>query len=465
MANETEIKLRCDASSLPALQAALDALASKQAPQRLKNTYFDTPNADLAHAKAALRIREQAGHFEQTFKTRGHSVAGIHHRGEWNWALTDEALNVDALQALSAWPATQATDALQAVFCTDFDRQLWRRQSGDSDIEIALDQGEIRVGEQRLPLCELELEVISGNPAELWTVLAELHDIPLWLSNISKAERGYALAGIRFANTVRPTFDPQADLSQALPSWLAYEWHQIVQALEALVFEDKKSAAFMAQQHLYQLHQLPQLASKLYRRQDTHALRQAVLQFQPALAALTAGAQLLHYLSQASEPDALAAEQSELEQVWQQEVQALRTNPQLAHALLHAAQALFGLPQAQPIGESAAHWLKHWLKSRQADWQTLRSERPQNAQQWRSSQSMLLVLRQGNEYLQSAPKLLQGFGEGRFQRTLAMLNALTLLQNPWPLPALTGTNNAALRPIAEYQSWAQEHLALLLTDL
>ena len=62
-------------------------------------------------------------------------------------------------------------------------------------------------------------------------------------------------------------------------------------------------------------------------------------------------------------------------------------------------------------------------------------------------------------------KTLKGLGEGRYRRTKDMLAALNLLENPWPLAALTGTKSTALRAAEEYQEWAQEHLVALSADL
>ena len=57
-----------------------------------------------------------------------------------------------------------------------------------------LDQGELRRGEQREAISEIELEVKSGDAAPLLDfALALLQDIPLRLGNASKSARGYAM--------------------------------------------------------------------------------------------------------------------------------------------------------------------------------------------------------------------------------------------------------------------------------
>ena len=54
----------------------------------LGNTYFDTPDMRLNQSRIALRIREKNGQYFQTLKTKGESINGLTHRGEWEWSIT-----------------------------------------------------------------------------------------------------------------------------------------------------------------------------------------------------------------------------------------------------------------------------------------------------------------------------------------------------------------------------------------
>ncbi|MDR8301033.1 CYTH domain-containing protein, partial [Acinetobacter baumannii] len=69
-----------------------------------------------------------------------------------------------ALERLPAevWPQGELPAALaehvQPLFSTDFARERWVIQEGKSEIEIALDRGEVKAGEHQEPICELELE-------------------------------------------------------------------------------------------------------------------------------------------------------------------------------------------------------------------------------------------------------------------------------------------------------------------
>lgn len=80
---------------------------------------------------------------------------------------------------------------------------------------MALDVGQIVVGTQSAAICELELELLAGEPAALFRVADQIASavavLPL---HLSKAERGYALA----QNALhRPLHAQPADLSPHLP--------------------------------------------------------------------------------------------------------------------------------------------------------------------------------------------------------------------------------------------------------
>lgn len=200
MAKEIEIKLRVAEREIPALRILLDAMAQARGLRFLHNTYFDTDNAALAQAGAALRVRERDGRFEQTLKTAGENQAGMQVRGEWNWPIPSAHLEADPLtlpEVQKHWPQGLAVSDLRPVFTTHFERQVWLWQQGDNQVEIALDQGKVTAAGQEQPLCELELELLDGDSAALWELLAQLGcHCALWLSPVSKAERGYHLAGI-----------------------------------------------------------------------------------------------------------------------------------------------------------------------------------------------------------------------------------------------------------------------------
>lgn len=212
MPQETELKLRIvglDApTALRRLRSSPALRGRAQQQTRLRNRYLDTPDHWLRTQRCALRLRAiqatdappgSRPRWVQTFKTAGIAVGGLSRRGEWEAPLRRAAVDPQALSdtPLAALdPDGQRLATLQPVFDTDFVRTAWtvRRRDGTC-IEVALDVGEVRAGERRLPLLELELELLHGEASALFALAAELaQQVPLLPSRISKAERGYRLA-------------------------------------------------------------------------------------------------------------------------------------------------------------------------------------------------------------------------------------------------------------------------------
>ena len=86
-------------------------------------------------------------------------------------------------------------EILAPVFTTRVERVVRIVHVGEAVIEAALDRGELSADGRRAPVCELELELKSGQPPALFDLARQLAKrVPLRLSLISKAERGYGLA-------------------------------------------------------------------------------------------------------------------------------------------------------------------------------------------------------------------------------------------------------------------------------
>lgn len=170
----------------------------------LANIYFDTPQLVLARSKSALRLRHTPEGWLQTFKTVGNAKDGLHSRHEWEMPVAGEKLEIEALlrecdEPSAANALRQAAPELIELFRTNFTRTLWHVNVDGSDIEAAIDQGDVLAevnGEPRsTPILEVELELKSGDEAALNTLAAELGKaIPgLAPDNVSKAQRGYQL--------------------------------------------------------------------------------------------------------------------------------------------------------------------------------------------------------------------------------------------------------------------------------
>ena len=201
MSTEIELKLLIapeDARRLlrhPLIKALTQ---QKCPPQRLLSIYYDTTECVLYKQHIALRLRRVGRRWIQTVKTEGRAIAGLHERSEWECITTKgtfvfHAIADPTLRELFA--DTHLQHALQPVFVTEFSRirRMLELPSGDV-VECSLDRGEIRAGEDRLPICEVELELKSGDPRRLSDLALRLQEtLSLEPENVSKAERGYRL--------------------------------------------------------------------------------------------------------------------------------------------------------------------------------------------------------------------------------------------------------------------------------
>lgn len=215
--------------------------------QNLGNTYYDTPDQLLTQHKVALRIRKKGEQLIQTLKSRGTSEAGLHSRNEWEWLLQKPELDYSLLST-AEWPKElnepSIQKALEPVFSTNFQRTTWILDTLDSHgevlkAELALDQGMVIALGKEDPLCELELELLQGNATELVKFALELSKhVPLYISDISKAERGYRLlrSSEYSINRTTPSFDESTTLEQAFTALLRNELSLWPRYFEAWTF-------------------------------------------------------------------------------------------------------------------------------------------------------------------------------------------------------------------------------------
>jgi inorganic triphosphatase YgiF len=203
---EIELKLLIEPAHAQALRDhPLLKKHASAAPTRhqMDTTYFDTPDLYFSRHRAALRVRHADNAWVQTLKDGNQVQGGLHSRNEWETEVDVGAPDLEALREAvghgSAWFERLADptlrEAIAPVFSNRIDRTAWLLDFGDGkQAELVLDQGELRRGEQREAISEIELEVKSGDAAPLLDfALALLQDIPLRLGNASKSARGYAM--------------------------------------------------------------------------------------------------------------------------------------------------------------------------------------------------------------------------------------------------------------------------------
>jgi triphosphatase len=256
MAVEIELKFIATPVAIAALPERLMLWQSVHSvPQVLTNIYFETVDNRLRQHDIGLRIRGYDGRYEMTVKTGGKVMGGLHQRPEYNVGIDSDHLDLARFPA-HIWPEGWVVDALQAelqpLFRTDFTREKWVITYGESEIELALDQGIISADELSEPLSEIELELKQGTQADLLALAVELAQIGgLRQGNLSKAARGYHLAQGNLLCELRPLLVVQpaakstveqgmvAGLEMALDHWQYHEelWLRGEPAANAMIIE------------------------------------------------------------------------------------------------------------------------------------------------------------------------------------------------------------------------------------
>lgn len=259
---EIELKLALpssDPSSL-AKRLAKTPLLARRMPAHLPlhNVYYDTPDQLLRQKRVALRIRRMGSEVKpqwlQTLKMGGQDYSALSQRGEWEATLPNATLSWDVLK-LTPWslidPDGSVFQALTPCFVTYFERTCWTVHRRDrSVVEIALDIGQIATGDKIAPICELELELLAGQPQALFAIAQQIaRNIAVLPLTLSKAARGYALGQASLDMPVRgqpPLLTPDLPLPLAARQLLQEMFCQFTANLNALRTSDDPEVVHQA---------------------------------------------------------------------------------------------------------------------------------------------------------------------------------------------------------------------------
>ncbi|GAB3489256.1 CYTH domain-containing protein [Marinomonas epiphytica] len=237
MSIELELKLMIQPQHLPLVSNYLTSLVQTGGEEagkqfQLMNAYFDTPQGVLRETGIALRIRAIDQRYIQTVKTRGSSRIGMHARGEWEWDIEQDSLDLSLLNSI---PLPQALsqagwrEELQEVFRTDFSRRIWQVSNDKSKIEVVMDQGEVVSSHGLDEICELELELKEGSEQALYELALNIAErIPVQVGLVSKAQKGARLehGRIEFPEKVPSHSDIKTLAAYWYEVWLVY-WEAI----------------------------------------------------------------------------------------------------------------------------------------------------------------------------------------------------------------------------------------------
>lgn len=150
----------------------------------LENTYLDTSDMDFRRRTGMIRVRHYKGstddYYEFTVKYGGGVSEGFHKRYEWNARSEDDKFSIERFKSLvtaESDPSDMLSEAfgdlkdedLNPICANSFNRTIYNLAFGDSTIEACFDYGLITNsdGSKTDEICELELELKSGDPADI----------------------------------------------------------------------------------------------------------------------------------------------------------------------------------------------------------------------------------------------------------------------------------------------------------
>jgi triphosphatase len=195
---EIEIKFRADEKALGAVLGSKLLNGGKfGASRELASVYFDTAEQDLRRNGMTLRLRKKARAIPVLgVKWDNQAADNMFGRGEIEVRCPGAAPHIELFEPAvgERLSAAIGTRALAPVFETRVRRRVAVFHHGLSEIEVSIDQGAVLAGNSSEALSEVELELKSGNPADLIACAAKLaHECSLSLIFEPKAGRGYRL--------------------------------------------------------------------------------------------------------------------------------------------------------------------------------------------------------------------------------------------------------------------------------
>lgn len=251
---EVELKLLLAPEDNQALRQhpLLAGIATRS--QQLVAHYFDTPDLHLLRHGAGLRVRKEDGVWVQTMKAGGSVQNGLHQRNEWEGPVSRPWPQLGKLRKLigddAHWlevlAAPQFKSRLEALFAVIVEREIWQLDFAGSQIELVLDCGHIERHGQQVAINEIELELKQGKPEHLFALALQLLErLPLQLSNINKAQRGYSLcrqSGTQACHARPLTLTTDATLAEARYAILFNCLQQVQDNEQAVIHTDHAEA-------------------------------------------------------------------------------------------------------------------------------------------------------------------------------------------------------------------------------
>lgn len=200
--HEIELKLHVDPARADAVKAAVKGRSTTRRTH-LQAGYVDTPDHALAAAGMGWRVRREGRRWVQTLKAQLPGGPDGLHREEHNVPIVSKDRPAADPTLHDGTPAgDRLRDVLKGLdeppserFHTDVWRTTRTTRAPGGHVELAFDEGVVASGDRSRPICELEIELVSGHPraviaaARQWS---RRHG--LWLDLTTKAQRGVMLS-------------------------------------------------------------------------------------------------------------------------------------------------------------------------------------------------------------------------------------------------------------------------------
>lgn len=168
----TEFELKFAAKDAAVLEDILKFMGRPAEKIQMATTYYDTSAGALSRRKWTLRLRKENDASVVTFKTAGDGKT----RGEWEYEA--ETLEGSAEKLILLGAPEELADILasgvQPVCGAEFLRRAIRLETDGAALEVALDFGRLFRGNRELPICEVEVELKSGEEAAVREFAGEL---------------------------------------------------------------------------------------------------------------------------------------------------------------------------------------------------------------------------------------------------------------------------------------------------
>ena len=194
---EIELKLRVAPEDITVLRNHPHFTAALHDPthETLDSVYFDSDDRFMRDHGLTLRVRHIGDKFVQTIKTSNQD-SNCFERSEWEQAIEGDQPDLTHVMDTALGPilTDDVRNTLKPVFETRIERTAYHLNGNDTDIVMAVDEGQIVSTDSSCPVSEIELELKHGNPAALFKIARAICEIvPAQLDVKSKSERGYDL--------------------------------------------------------------------------------------------------------------------------------------------------------------------------------------------------------------------------------------------------------------------------------